>query len=336
MDAKVIAAGLAALVGVGVAGWVISGQLGGGNSAQSASAASRGTPTGDDAPNAPEGEPGDIDIDVPAGGERVVLGPGGAEMQMPAWMEPARAPEAGWSFERVADAEAAGEALDVGSGVLEEIVTRDKDLGALGGASKLSLVESWRRFTRPLVADDPVAFANAVTTLGGVASAAADGTLLEGPAAGLYDRLTGFLAGAVIDWAASTTRRADPADRMDVPSVPSMPGVETGDGIPTMVMVLANEENGVRTERRAVSIPLQNLFADAAGASEAGAPTVEIWVPASLRSGDRQSADAGIATFMTWNADRRTWAPIAMRITLETQAATDAFERASASARNGG
>ncbi len=341
MSAKVIGAAAIAVVGVGLAAWSVGGQLTTRGDVKSASAgweANRGAPSQGSSQSADAGGPDvaeraeELGIEVPAdrGGPRRMVGPNGEPMgAMPAWMSPVEAPEAGWSFRRVSDAGQAADALDEGVVALQDEVTRNESLGALAGASRLSIIESWKTFTRPLLADDPVAFAGAVSALGGIASQAADGTLLEGPAAGLFDRLKGFLAGAAIDWTASTTRKADADNPMDIPRRPRLPeGVQLeGSSIPLLTMVMRNESPEGVTERTAVSIPMHELFVNAADAAANGAPVVEVWTPASIRGGAGTQPDAGIGTFMVWVADDRVWAPVAMRITIETDEGRSALER---------
>lgn len=334
MSLKLVIVGVVAVTGVGLASWAGYSQLGPAKTARSASAGweSRGDNGNATSANASAsvGEDGGLDVDVDGdpGGDGVSRVSGGIEMSMddmPAWMSSVEAPEAGWRFEPVADSAEAGAAADIGTGILEEIVTGSEDLGALGGASKLSLIDSWRTFIRPILADEPGAFSAAVASLGGVVSEGAEG---EGPAAGLFERLQALLGGSSVDWRAATTRRADPSNAMDVPRMMAMPGGPDMTGsVPLMTMVMREENNGVTTERRAVSIPMHALFPDAVEASEGGAPTVEVWTPTAMRSGARKAPDAGVAVFFVWDASARRWSPIAMRITLETEHAADVYGR---------
>ncbi|MEQ8768911.1 MAG: hypothetical protein RIB60_00225 [Phycisphaerales bacterium] len=346
MNAKIIGAAAVALVGVGLAAWSVAGQLGG--SAKSVRSASGGWEANRDAPPEPHASAEEfiaaddpdaadrareagIELPVEAGAPRRLVGPNGEPMgPMPAWMSPIEAPEQGWSFRRVSDAADAAAALEDGVMALEDEVTRNDTLGALAGASRLSIIESWKRFTRPILADDPAAFASAVATLGGLASEISESDSPDGAVDGLFRRLSGFLAGAAIDWAASTTRKADAANPMDIPRRPRLPdGVRLeGSSIPMMTMVMRNEgPDGAASERRAVSIPLQAIFVNAAEAAENGAPVVEVWTPASIRGGAGGAPDAGVGTYMVWVADDRLWAPVAMRITIESDEGRSALDR---------
>lgn len=328
MSLKLVAALGAAVLATAAVAWSASGTFAPKRAPTSAAAAWRPgnrPPAPPPAPPAAGQSPAQAPAGPsPAGGLR--LGEDGAPR--PAWVQPLAPPPAGWSFAPIADPAAAARSIDDGSRALEDHATRSPTLGALGGASKIGLIQSWRTFIRPVITRDPAAFAAAVAQLGGIVANAAEGA--PDPAAQLYGRLSALLGESSLDFNAASTRIADPKDQMDVPAMPTLPpGIDlSGAGAPMMVMALREDGPDGSTERRAVSVPLHNVFPNAAKAAQAGAPTVEIWTPAAIAGGDRSAPDAGIAVFMVWDAPARSWAPLAMRITLETETAKQAFQAA--------
>jgi hypothetical protein len=198
-------------------------------------------------------------------------------------------------------------------------VTNEGSLGALGGAPRSGLVESWRRLMRPVVAQDEAAFHEAVRSFG------TDGASDDGSPAGssLYRAMSGLLGGAVLDLSRVRTRRADAGNGQDVPRLPTMPdlpGVEMKTpryGVPMMrVGALTLDESGQETQTSAALLPMQAVFPHAARAAEAGGPVVEVFSPIRVPGSKARGADGGVSAFFVWNAGDRQWQPLSARFVL--------------------
>lgn len=219
------------------------------------------------------------------------------------------------------DADGAVMRFEDGASDLALRAETDEALTTLGIATRRSLIETWAAFMHPLLTDDAPAFERIVRDLGSPNPEA--GTALHG-------RLSGYLGGARIAMDAARIRSADPTQRGSVPmGMPDMPGMPEGaTAIPMMIDVMGfkNDATGETTTIREMNIPLGALFPDAVDAAQAGARTVEVWVPAKMNTTKGDRADFGPSVFFSFNEQSRAWQPVAMRVALASEAAASRLD----------
>ncbi len=222
MERNVVVAGVAAVSMIALGAWFARGQLGGKRTIRTPTQAVPRTPG-----ESPAGDNG-------SGLERRIEGG-----EAPAWVRenPLEGIEDELVFTSHRSPEAASLAIDNDQSVLIEAAADAGGLEQVGYDTRVGLVDAWRDFVQPIVADDKEGFADAVAAFGGVTrfeDDEADGS----PSDNLFDRVQPFFAGASIDLSHAKVRAADLSEPMAVPRLMKMPGMpEIGAGqVPMMAM----------------------------------------------------------------------------------------------------
>lgn len=312
---KLIGASALAVVALGLAGWLAYRSMGGGRSVRSASQAT--------SEQEPRGAPGELSAEPPGeGAPREVMMDG----PPPKWMQIEQDSFAEYQgeFEFPSKADAI-EAFDTGTEDLVLVAEQDEALGTLGVGARRGLIESWRRFMRPLLAADAEAFEQAVADLGGVTDAGESG---QTGASSLFGMLSGYFEDSRVAMSAARIVERDPMNRREVPAAPSMkmpPGM-SGNAvmIPMMVDVMQGADDAPTI--RNMNVPLGSLFPDAAALAAEGATTMEVWAPAKLAGVGGKKADIGPSVFFVLDRDRNAWQPVAMRVALVSDKAASELD----------
>ncbi len=316
---KTALAGLAAVVALGVAGYLGYSAFGGGRTVRSAADASR------DSGTMPGGVGGDLS-GGPGSDGRSESGPGERRVELdgppPAWMQASQDRAAAYrqDFE-FPDADSAARSFDDGAVDFALRAESDESLGTLGISARRGLVDSFKAFMRPLLNADRDAFERALRDLGA-----------PDPQGGmaLYDRLTGYFEGARVAVGAAQIRSIDPSQPgampMGAPNIPNLP--EGATAIPMMVgvMEMRDDATGETTTIREVNIPLDAVFPGARDAAINGARTTEVWAPAQFAKTKGSKADLGPSIYFVYDEQARSWTPVAMRVALASESAATKLE----------
>ncbi|MEO0484115.1 MAG: hypothetical protein AAF138_10890 [Planctomycetota bacterium] len=247
----------------------------------------------------------------PAGGRRA-----------PNWAteDPYRAIET-FTFPRVGDPAEADAAFETALSAFEARGPADSGNPTPNGGWSRA-IDAWQSFLRPLIAEDPAAFAAVVERMGGQAPEADEDDPDAEPrlaGAGLFGRLTPFIAGAPMDLDASKIGRLDPRDPRAVPRLPRLPaGMELPAGAVPMMEnrnQMTNAE-GVTTEDVAISLPLAGLFPRTTALLDRGSHVVEVWTPALLPGGKGDRPDYTFTAIMVRDPSVNAWVPAALRLRL--------------------
>jgi|GEM_PF-3584513 len=297
MNGKLIASVVAALAGVTVLAWQGYSQFAPRKvrSAQSASSAEEPTLAG------------------PRQRRELNLDGGGGPA--PSWVTDA--PDAqidSYEFPKVKSPEAAAAVVDEAEAVLLARFDEAEDLSAVSKSGRLSAIDSWKTFVRPLIANDQTAFRDAVARLGGVAKPRDTG---EYPADKLRGLVAPVLEASPIALEQARVRSADPEDPNDVPRAMLPPDMDVPEGAIMMMMAkIGTGEEGTPdfSEREALGIPLQHLFPAAGRAADNGERVVEVWTPAKVKGAGGRNPDVGASVFLAWNRSAQAWQPVAMRL----------------------
>ena len=218
------------------------------------------------------------------------------------------------------DADAGVTAFEDAASDLALRAESDSGLEGLGIASRRGLVGAYRALMQPLVEADKDAFERALRDMG---APDPSGSLA------LYDRLVGYLEGSRVALNAARVRKVDPALPgdlpMGMPNIPNLPSGASASVIPMMVGVMeTRDESGESTTIREINIPLDGVFPGARGEVDAGAHAAEVWAPAQFAKTRGARADLGPSIFFAHIGGE--WRPIAMRVTLASDAAASRLE----------
>lgn len=218
------------------------------------------------------------------------------------------------------DADAGAIAFEDAASDLALRAESDSGLEGLGIASRRGLVGAYRALMQPLVEGDKDAFERALRDMG---APDPSGSLA------LYDRLVGYLEGSRVALNAARVRKVDPALPgdlpMGMPNIPNLPSGASASVIPMMVGVMeTRDESGESTTIREINIPLDGVFPGARGEVDAGAHAAEVWAPAQFAKTRGGRADLGPSIFFAHIGGE--WRPIAMRVTLASEAAASRLE----------
>ena len=316
MNGRLIGAVVVALAGVAVLAWQGYSQLG---PRQVRSAQSVARTTNSPAPADGSAEPGQR--------REFNLGAGEEGGPAPSWVTDAPNEQIdAYEFPKVKSAEAAAAVLDEGDPILLTRFDEGEGLSAVSESGRMSAINSWKLFMRPLVADDQEGFRDAVARLGGVTTPRDTGEL---PADKLFSLIGPVFAASPIALEQSRLRSADASDEQDVPRAMIPEGMDLPVG--AIMMMMARVETGGEgsedlTTREALGMPLQSLFPAAAKAAANGERVVEIWTPAKVRGAGGRDPDIGASVFLAWNRSAQAWQPIAMRLVFLSDEGRGRFE----------